>query len=196
MENSASLIDAFAQVAGPLTELQDEFPLLTQALSALTTVVGGAGVGGAGGGILSGVATGGTAAAGTAAAGAVGAGSLAASGGVAVGGAALGLGIGRGITSAIDLARGNSQATDASDQFFGSLFSTDRSVLADVWSGIGSLREGVAGDANNPQTRPSERAAEAGNRAMTDLAGALRENTAATRENSRSPDGGADPVLP
>lgn len=193
MENSESLINAFADMAGPLTAMQDEMPVLTQAIEALTTVMGGAGAGGAGGGFLSSLFGGGAAgAAGSAATGgglaAAGAG-LGATAGVAAGGLVAGLGIGRGIGEIIDRVTGNTQATDAQGQAASALMSGNLwSTIAD---GFASLREGVAGDEDSVAR---QRAADA-TQATRDAANAMRDAAVALERSRPGGDTGADTDL-
>lgn len=195
MENSEQLIDAFAQVAGPLTELQDEFPMLTQAVQALTSVLGGAGAGGVGGGLLSGIGAGGSAAAGTAAAGAYGGvGTLAAAGGAAalalpaalVAGGLAGMSVEGGALS------GNTGGGDMFDfwreQFGGPQANSDALLRANA-----VYTEKTGGGA--PVDEANTRATADNTQVLRDHTQALRENTAATRAATTGPDTGGETGL-
>lgn len=180
MENSEQLINAFAQVAGPLTELQDEFPVLTQAVTALTSVIGGAGVGGLGGGLLTGIGGGGAAGA----VGAGGVGSVAAAGGAAALGAAVAIPAG--------LAAGGmtvpSSEGDSMFDFWRNVFGG--ASLTQAASGTGGRQAktggGMVDEANT-------RATEENNRIIREQTAAMRENTAAQRAAAaRGADTGAE----
>ena len=127
---------------------------------------GAAGVGVAGGAAGAGVAGG---------AAAAGAGAMAATAAV---GTAVGLGIGRGLTSLVDRVTGNNQATQASDDMFGALFSADRTLTGEIWAGIQELRAGPTMPASPEEmrrhTEANTRALEDSSRAQRDLAEALR----------------------
>ncbi len=88
--DSEKLLEAFEGVAGPLTDLQDKFPLLTQAVEGLTTVIGGIGIGSIAAGALPRLLGGTAAAAAGAEAAAVGAGAAGAAGAGAAGAGAAG----------------------------------------------------------------------------------------------------------
>lgn len=180
LDNSESLIDAFAGVAEPLTNLQDEMPLLTQAVSALTTVLGGAGVGGAGGGILSSLMGGAAGGAGAAAAGggAAGVGTLAAAGGAAA--------VGTAVAIPAALAAGGMAVE-----------SSEGDTMFDFWRNVfatGSLTQAASGNqgqaAKSGVSEESARAAQENTRALQDSARAQRELANALR--ARPVDTGAE----
>lgn len=165
--DSERLINAFADVAGPLTELQDEFPVLTQAVQALTTVMGGAGAGGLGGGLLAGLTGGGAGAA-----GAGGVGTLAAAGGVGAVGAAVAI--------PAALAAGGMMVPSSEDDsmfdFWRNAFSSGS--LTQAASGGTMPQAGKVDEANTRATEANTRAMEA---AAREMASAAREVAAAAR---------------
>lgn len=174
-ENSERLIDAFTNIAGPLSSLENEFPLLTQAVTGLTTVLGGAGIGSIGGGLLGGAGAGGGIAAAGGMGASVGAAGLGTSAGVAVGGLAAGLGIGRGIGHLVDAVTGGEN---------GSLVEDQNAALGSLVNGtLGSqLMDGlrfITGNETVTQAQPSDRANEENTRATS-------ENTRATTEAARA----------
>lgn len=181
MENSESLINAFASVAEPLTGLQDEFPLLTQAVTGLTSVITGAGIGGAGGGILSGLFGGG--AAGGAAAGGVG--TVAAAGGAAALGTAVAIPAAvAGVGMTVDSPEGGDML-----DFWGDVFSGVPMAQA----GQRPAQQASAGSASGAVDEANTRATEENNRIIREQTQALRENTAATRAAAQRPaDTGAE----